>query len=76
MPLSGAFEKQEIFHLPPQTQAGDLYTVYIFVISLKVSVNTIGIGSGSSELEDWFASVPLLPLGAVDVQIALTESHF
>lgn len=52
MPLSGAFDKQEIFHHLPQTEAGVLYTVYIFVISVKVNVNTVSGGSGSSLSED------------------------
>lgn len=47
MPLSGAFDKQELFDLSPRAQLGVLYTVYIFVISVKVNVNAVSIGSGS-----------------------------
>lgn len=57
MSFSGAFDEQELCNFPSQTQLGVLYTVYIFVISVKVNVNTISMVSGNS-LEDWYASVP------------------
>lgn len=41
LPLSGAFDKQELFDLLPRAQLGVLYTVYIFVISVKVNVNAV-----------------------------------
>lgn len=47
MPVSRVFDKRVIFHLSPQTQVEVLYTVYIFIVSFKVNVNTINIEDGS-----------------------------